>query len=258
MKKRIGVLILLSATALTTASFRVESGPKGAGLKLVVLDPGHGGKDPGTLGAVAKEKDLALQVALKVKNLLQQKSVKVELTRGDDAFVGLQERAELANQKKADLFVSIHCNSNPNKAACGSETYAMGVHKSDENFEVMKAENASILMEHNHKEKYDGFDPKSHDAYIIFKLHQHASLRQSLALAEKIETHIEKSSGRKSRGVKQAGFMVLWKTTMPSVLVETGFLSNANDEKFLNSKEGQQYVAAGICDGILEFHKTGQ
>jgi N-acetylmuramoyl-L-alanine amidase len=132
----------------------------------------------------------------------------------------------------------------------------MGVHKSDENFEVMKTENASILLEHNHKEKYDGFDPKSPDAYIIFKLQQHASLRQSLALADKIETYIEKHSGRKSRGVKQAGFMVLWKTTMPSVLVETGFLSNAQDEKFLNSKEGQQYVAAGICEGILDYHKT--
>ncbi|MCS6905300.1 MAG: N-acetylmuramoyl-L-alanine amidase [Bacteroidia bacterium] len=225
---------------------------------LIVLDAGHGGKDPGCSGKFTQEKNITLSVAQKLAKLFKEKdpSVRIELTRDSDAFVGLQERAKLANARKADIFVSIHCNANKNINITGSETYAMGVHKADAHLDVMMAENSVILLEEDHQTKYEGFDPKSAEAYIIFKLQQHAFLKQSLELAHKIEHHFTTETKRQSRGVKQAGFLVLWKTSMPAVLVELGFLTNPEEEKFLASHEGQRYIVNAIYKAIQEYRKS--
>jgi N-acetylmuramoyl-L-alanine amidase len=224
----------------------------------IIFDAGHGGKDPGCSGKVAQEKHITLSVAQKLAKLFKEKdpTVRVELTRDSDTFVGLQERAKLANNRKADLFISIHCNANKNTAAAGSETYAMGVHKSDAHLDVMMAENSVILLEDDHETKYDGFDPKSAEAYIIFKLQQHAFLKQSLELAQKIESHFAAETKRQSRGVKQAGFLVLWKTSMPSVLIELGFLTNPTEEKFLTSLEGQRYMVNAIYKAVQGYRQN--
>lgn len=224
-------------------------------IDFIVIDAGHGGRDPGTNGRAAKEKDVSLSVALKVEKLFRDNKtgITVELTRKTDTFVELVDRAAFANKRKADLFISIHCNANPNRYVVGSETYAMGLHKNDDHLDVMMRENSTILMEDNYQEKYDGFDPKSPEAYIVFSLVQNAYLRQSLALASKMETSFRAITKRQSRGVKQAGFLVLWKTAMPSVLAEIGFLSNAVEEKFLASAEGQQYVANAIYQAVVQY-----
>lgn len=230
----------------------------GDSLKLIVLDAGHGGKDSGCLGKTSMEKNVALSVAKKVRDLVtkNQPGIKVELSRPDDNFIGLNERAQFANKKGADLFISIHCNANNNTTVHGSETYALGLHRAEDHLDVMIKENSSILMEEKHEETYDGFDPKSPEAYIMFKLQQHAYLNQSLALAGKIETQFGKNKTRTSRGVKQAGFLVLWRTAMPAVLIETGFLTNATEEKYLNSQEGQDFIANSVYQAILEYKKT--
>ena len=221
----------------------------------LVLDPGHGGQDPGAVGLKQNEKTVVLEVSLRTQRLFKelQPDTRVELTRTKDEFVGLMERAEYANKRKADLFISIHCNANPNKTAYGSETFAMGLHKEDANMSVMMAENSSILLEANYKEKYDNFNPRSQESYIMFSLMQNAFLRQSLRLAGKLETQYKNYANRYSRGIKQAGFLVLWKTSMPAVLTEIGFISNAAEEKFLISDEGQAYIANSIYKAVKEY-----
>ncbi|MCS7074099.1 MAG: N-acetylmuramoyl-L-alanine amidase [Bacteroidia bacterium] len=248
--KILGLLGLVGISCLNTSFI---SYPRKGGSFLVVLDPGHGGKDPGALGKTIYEKVVALKVGLAVEKLFKENepTIKIDMTRRTDVFVELHERAAIANRQKADLFVSIHCNANPSPAISGSETYAMGTHKEDANLDVMMAENASILLEENYQEKYEGFDPKSEESYIMFSLVQNAYLRQSLNLAARIEK--EFSTKRQSRGVKQAGFLVLWKSTMPSVLVELGFLSNKDDEKFLASEEGQQFLANSLYRAIKSY-----
>lgn len=221
----------------------------------IVLDPGHGGRDPGAVGTISKEKDIALKIALLVKKLFKENApgIRVDLTRETDVFVPLADRAKFANDRHADLFISIHLNANANRSANGSETYALGVHRSADQFEIMRRENGSILMEENHEQNYEGFDPNNEEATILFRMTQHAYLRQSLDLAARIEKHFHNSTHRPSRGVKQAGYLVLWKTTMPAVLVETGFISNASDEQFLNSAEGQRFMAASIHKAVMEY-----
>ncbi len=223
----------------------------------VVIDAGHGGIDPGTSGKNTREKTVTLAVALKLEKLLKEKypTLKVELTRRTDTFVGLIERAQHANKRKADLFISIHCNANPNRTVYGSETYAMGLHKHEDHLDVMMTENSSILMEENYEDKYDGFDPKSPEGYILFSLMQNAYLRQSLLLAGKMENSFKQNAKRTSRGVKQAGFLVLWKTSMPSVLTEIGFLSHPIEEKFLSSSEGQQHIANAIYQAVETYRR---
>lgn len=179
--------------------------------------------------------------------------VKVIYTRKDDTFISLENRANIANKNNADLFISIHCNADPQRRAYGTETYVMGPHKTANNLDVAKRENAVILMEEDYEENYEGFDPNSPESHILFTLYQNAYIGNSLKLASNIETQFEERVGRNSRGVKQAGFIVLWKTSMPSVLVETGFISHAKEEKFLNDELGQTYIASGIYRAFRDY-----
>lgn len=220
----------------------------------IVIDPGHGGSDPGCHGLYAREKDVTLAISLRLGDLLKQNcpDVRVIFTRTTDTFVELEERAAIANRNKADLFVCIHCNANSDRTAYGTETYLMGISKVQGNLEVAQRENSVILLEDNYKQKYDGFDPASPEANIFFSLYQNAHMQQSIMLADKIENDY-KTDGRYSRGVKQAGFWVLWRTNMPSILTETGFLTNRDEEKYLSSASGEQQVAQDIFNAIVQY-----
>jgi N-acetylmuramoyl-L-alanine amidase len=223
-------------------------------LRTIVIDAGHGGKDPGCHGKSAEEADIALSVALELGRVITENmpGVKVVYTRKKDEFIELHDRAAIANKNKADLFISLHCNSGPSDIE-GTETYTMGLHTAEGNLEVAKRENAVILKEDNYKSKYDGFDPNSPQGHILFSLYQNAYIENSLVFASKIEDQFHVRLGRPSRGVKQAGLLVLWKTSMPSVLVEVGFLTNAKEEKYLNNKTNQVYIASGIYRALKEY-----
>lgn len=230
------------------------------GLRTLVIDAGHGGLDPGCNGNnEIFEKDVTLGVALKLGKILKDSmpGLKVLYTRTTDKTLKLWERPNLANDNRADLFISIHCNANNNRAAAGSETYFMGLHKSEGNLDVAKRENAAITYEADYREnsRYGGFDPESAEGHIIFSLVQNAYMKQSLKLASGIETHTNKISAIKSRGVKQAGFLVLWQTSMPSVLVETGFLTNPTDRSYLRTTEGQQKIALGVFRAVRDYKR---
>lgn len=244
MKQVLSVVLLICVLSLT--SYRTDNG-KHYFIKTVVIDPGHGGHDSGCLGSSSKEKDIALSISLKLGRFIEEnfKNIKVIYTRKTDVFVELHERAAIANNNKADLFICIHCNSGP-KGVFGTETYVMGLHRTGSNLDVAKRENAAILMETDYKAKYDGFDPNSPEANIIFTLYQNTFLDQSLALSSHIQTQFKEKLGRYSRGVKQAGFLVLYRTTMPSILIETGFLTHPAEEKYLNSEEGQNSISEAI------------
>lgn len=228
--------------------------PSMQGIKKVVIDAGHGGEDPGCSGLKSKEKTVALSVALKLGKLIEDNfnDVEVIYTRKTDVFIELHKRAEIANENKADLFICIHCNSGP-KEACGTETFVMGLHKSLDNLAVAKRENESILMESNYAGNYDGFDPKSPEANIIFSLFQNAHMDQSLAFASLVQEQVKLNVKRYDRGIKQAGFLVLYKTAMPSVLIETGFLTNVNEEKFLSSVDGQTRLASAFYEAFKSY-----
>jgi N-acetylmuramoyl-L-alanine amidase len=239
------LFVLGSFTAPAPTQFR---------LRTVVIDAGHGGKDPGCNGQSAKEAEVALKVALELGSQIENNlpDVKVIYTRKTDNFVELIDRAGIANKNRADLFISIHCNSGPS-TAFGTETYCMGLHTSEGNLKVAKRENAVILKEENYQEKYNGFDPRSPQSHIMFALYQSAYIENSLRFAQKVEHQFKNRVGRSSRGVKQAGLLVLWKSTMPSALIEVGFLTNRNEEKFLNDKSGQSYMASGIYKAFREY-----
>ncbi len=231
-------------------------GAKAKGLSVVVIDPGHGGKDPGALGKTAKEKDVVLAVALKLGNLIKKNypNVKVLYTRDKDVFVELGERANIANRNNADLFISIHANSvDGNTSSHGTETFVMGLHKNEANLAVAKRENSVILQEDNYSSKYDGFDPNDPESNIIFSLFQNAYSDQSLLLAASIEEEFKTSIKRYDRGVKQAGFLVLWKTAMPSVLVELGFMSNPEEEQYMKSDAGQTELAVSLYNAFAKY-----
>jgi N-acetylmuramoyl-L-alanine amidase len=223
--------------------------------KTVVIDAGHGGRDPGALGKDVMEKDIVLAVALKVGAYLKRElpDVNVVYTRTTDVFVPLDERAQIANKAKADLFVSIHANAISNPRIYGAETFVLGLHRSEENLEVAKKENSVIILEDDYTTKYEGFDPNSPESYIIFELMQNVYLDQSISAASIIQDQFEKRVGRHNRGVKQAGFLVLRKTAMPGVLVELGFLSNRSEERFMASEEGQVYLASAIFRSIRDY-----
>jgi len=241
---------------MLSCSFLLQAQQGGVGnFKTVVIDAGHGGKDPGATGKDVKEKDIVLAIALKVGEYLKREipDLEVVYTRTTDVFVPLDERAEIANRAKADLFVSIHANSISNPRIYGAETFVLGLHRSAENLEVAKKENSVIVLEDDYSTKYEGFDPNSHESYIIFELMQNVYLDQSISAASIIQDQFEKRVGRHNRGVKQAGFLVLRKTAMPGVLVELGFLSNRNEEKFMASEEGQAYLASAIFRSIREY-----
>lgn len=231
-------------------------GEEGYQLQTIVIDPGHGGKDPGASGRFTKEKNLALGIAKSLGVMLQETypQLNILFTRSDDTFIPLYERAGLANKNKADLFLSVHCNYMPNASHVrGTETYVMGVHTAEYNLRVAKRENASILLEDDYRENYGGYDPNSPEGHIILSMFQNTFLEQSILFAEKVENHFGNSGKRNSRGVKQAGFAVLKGTTMPSVLIETGFLSNSGEEKYLATSEGQQTIARSIAQAFTEY-----
>ena len=226
-------------------------------ITVVVIDAGHGGKDPGTIGRKVQEKAITLAIALKLGELIKKNypGIKVIYTRSTDEFIELHQRAEIANQNKADLFISIHCNANKVKTFHGAETYVMGLHRSEANLDVAKQENSSILLEANYASKYDGFDPNSDESYITFTLFQNAYLDQSLEFASDVQEEMRDEIGLNDRGVRQAGFLVLYRTTMPSVLVEAGFLSNLEEENYLISAKGQNKIAGAIFHAFRKFRE---
>ncbi len=227
-------------------------------LNKIVIDAGHGGKDPGASGKYSREKDVVLSIALKTGQLIKKKYPGIEIiyTRKTDIFIPLKERANIANKSQADLFLSIHCNSNASSQPHGSETYVMGLHKSEANLNVAKKENSAMLFEDDYQQQYDGFDPTTDESHIIFNFFQNSFLSQNLDLATKMQTEFSVITPLKNRGVKQAGFWVLYKTTMPGVLIEAGFLSNAKDEQYLNSKAGQTQLSMAITKAVSEYKEA--
>ena len=251
-KLKIGILILAFLLPCTLIAQRGEK------ITTVVIDPGHGGKDTGALGSISKEKDLNLTVALLTGDYIKKNlpDVKVIYTRERDVFVPLGDRADIANRHNADVFISIHCNSASGKngaAAMGAETFVLGEHKNAANLEVAKKENSAILLEDDANTRYDNFDLDSPEAYIALSLFQKEYLNQSLSLAAKVQDQFTNRVGRKDRGVQQAGFLVLWKTAMPSILIELGFISNPTEERFLASEDGQTYMASAIFRAFRDF-----
>jgi len=226
----------------------------------VVIDPGHGGKDAGTLGTgrtKIHEKDVVLAIGKKVDSILKKNDpdIRVIMTRKTDKFVELRKRADIANKAKADVFVSIHCNANPNKNVRGSETYVLGIHRNKDNLEVAKKENAVIKLEDDYKLHYKGFDPDAPETFIGLELMQEEYLEQSILLAALVQKEYQKSVHTKNRSVQQAGFAVLRLTYMPSILTEVGFLSNPEEEKFLHSRAGQLKIANSIANAVIKYKK---
>ena len=224
----------------------------------VVIDAGHGGKDPGTHGNISQEKEIALRIALKLGGTIEKylPDVEVIYTRDDDNFVELEGRAYIANKNGADLFISIHCNAVSNAKIYGTETYVMGLDKVEGNLSVAKKENSVIFLEEDYETKYEGFDPGSPESMILLTLQQTAYQENSLDLAAKIEKQFQERAGRRSRGVKMAPFWVLWRTSMPSVLVETGYLTNSNEEIDLNDPLKQEYIASGIFRAFRDYKQA--
>lgn len=249
------ITAVIFSIALLLTSFN-HNGVKDYTIRKVVIDAGHGGKDPGTSGKFSKEKDIALKIALETGNIIKENIPDVEViyTRTDDSFPTLRNRSEIANNNHADLFISIHCNAAPwSDQVHGTETYVMGIQNTGRNFEVAKRENSVILLEENYEDNYQGFDPNSPESYILFSLTQNAFQERSITLASKIEEQFKNRVGRRSRGVKQSSLYVLWSTAMPSVLVETGYLSNAKEEKDLNNELQQTYIASGIFRAFRDY-----
>ena len=222
---------------------------------IIVIDAGHGGKDPGALGSFASEKNITLAIAMKTGEYIEQnlKNAKVIYTRKNDTFVEVRDRASIANRNKADLFISIHANWAPSKKIQGTETFIMGHTKDDANLQVAMKENEVILLESDYTTKYEGFDPKSPESYIMFTLMQNIYQEQSTLLASKVQTQFKNKVSRVDRGVKQAGFWVLYMTTMPSILIETGFITHPTEENFLTSKQGQDYLASAIYRACRDY-----
>ena len=243
--------VLLVAISLTAAEEFV-----------VVIDAGHGGKDPGAQSANRKinEKDIALKVALRAGELIHKAhpEVTVKYTRRTDVFVELKERARIANKAKANLFISVHCNAAEGRKAQGAEVFVLGSEegRTQANLNAAKRENSVILLEKDYKESYQGFDPSSPESYIIFEYMQSEFLKESIALAQSVQKQLCTTAKRHDRGVHQAGFLVLHATTMPSILVELGFISNAEEEKFLNSADGKEKLSKSIANGFNEYYTS--
>jgi N-acetylmuramoyl-L-alanine amidase len=263
--KKVLQLSLLFIACVLASSFSPKFKPVFA-IKTVVIDAGHGGKDPGCHGSKYKEKDVALAVALKLGKYIEDniKDVKVVYTRKTDVFIELQQRAEIANKAKADLFICIHCNSacfrdkKLKKDICkdevlGAETYVMGIKNEQGKLDVAKRENSAILLEDNYVQKYDGFDPNSDESYIIMSMFSDNYISQSLNFASKVQKQYGSKAGRVDKGVKRASLWVLWRTYMPSVLTEIGFLTNPKEEQFLGSARGQEYTAACLFRAFREY-----
>lgn len=221
----------------------------------IVLDAGHGGYDSGARGSNSREKDITLSITLMTGSLIKKNLPELDViyTRTEDKFMPLNERARIANENEADLFISIHCNSHTSTKPFGAETYVLGIHKTAENLEVAKTENAAILMEDNYNETYDGFDPDSDESYIVLNMYQSTSIEQSIQFSMYVQKQMKESVNLYDRGVKQAGFVVLYLTTMPGALVETGFLSNPAEEQFLLDTANQAKIANAIYQAVHEY-----
>lgn len=255
-KKRIFSLFLVLGLSVFSQLIVAQTG---LGIHTVVIDPGHGGKDPGAIGVnKIQEKDVVLSVSLKLGELIKSNfpDVNVVYTRNTDVFIGLADRAKKANKIGADLFISVHANAHGNKKAKGIETWVLGLHKTKAAMEVLKRENSAILMEDDHEQTYSDFDPKDPDAYIALSLRQNAFLNQSIQFADLIQKNCVDDLKRFNRGVKQAGFMVLYRATMPAVLVELGFLSHAEEGKYLATEKAQNDLANEIFEAFSEYKNT--
>jgi len=236
-------LFVTAANAVTHSNFTV------------VIDPGHGGKDAGALGiSSVKEKDIVLSVGLKLGKLINERhpEVRVIYTRSTDVFIPLDQRAYIANKAKANLFISIHADHAETSTVKGASTFTLGQNRSNENFEIAKRENSVILLEDNYKKRYEGFDPNSAESYIMFEFMQDNYMNQSIQFASTLQNKFV-TNGRRDRGVRQAAFLVLRCTSMPSVLVELGFLSNGDEEQFLKKADGQDQMAASLLKGFTDF-----
>lgn len=257
MRTKSLTILVFCISALICSSFKIKSEDQNkSDTFVVVLDAGHGGKDPGNLGNGYREKDIALNVVLKIGQELEKNpNIKVVYTRKTDVFVDLFDRGKIANKANADLFVSVHCNAHKSQAY-GTETFVLGIHKNQTNFEVAKKENAVIFMESDHESKYAGFDPNSPESAISIILGQEEYLDQSILLASLIQDNFTNKLKRTNRKVKQAGLIVLHQTVMPSVLVELGFLTNNAEGAYLNSKKGQDEMALSVADAILKYKKA--
>ena len=255
MKRRIVATIMLVFTLAVALAAK-----KGFTL---VIDAGHGGHDAGALGTFSKEKNINLNVALAFGRLVENNcpGVNVIYTRKTDVFIPLHQRADIANRNKADLFISIHTNALPKGAkAMGLETYTLGMHRASDNFDVAKRENSVILIEKDYKQHYEGFDPSSSESYIMFEFLQDKNMAQSVELAKMVQKRTCAAAARPNKGVKQAGFLVLRETSMPSCLIELGFISTPSEEQFLNSDEGIANMGSGIyqafCDYLAKYDKS--
>lgn len=258
MIKQLTYVGVVMAALTFFCSQALGQGRDASRIRTVVLDAGHGGKDPGNLGTgryKTTEKDVSLNVVKLVGKYIKEAypDVTVIYTREDDRFIELMERTNIANKAKADVFISIHCNANENHSPNGCETYVMGLHKTEANMRVAQKENAAILMEDGHELKYDGYDPNDPESMIALGLLQNTHMDQSLLLSSLIQKQFRERVGRPDRGVKQAGFLVISYTTMPAVLVELGFLTNATEEEFLQGELGQDYMASAVYRAFKEY-----
>lgn len=282
----IGLVLLQALVVSVFCSFYTPKDDPKRKVKVIVIDPGHGGKDPGCNGVSCKEKEVALAVALKFGKLIEDhmKDVKVIFTRKTDVFVELEDRAKIANDNNADLFISIHCNAagkpvmvkdkktgkmrpktfknsrgkivvveTTNPEPYGSETYVMGLKNEEGKMKVAQRENSAMLLEDNYETKYQGFDPNSEESYIIMSNYTSSYVIQSASLALKIQDQYLNKAGRVDKGVHRQSIWVLWRTSMPSVLTEIGYLTNPQEEKFLGSEKGQSYLAACLFRAFRKY-----
>lgn len=227
-------------------------------LSVIVIDPGHGGKDTGASVGKAREKDIVLDIALKLGNFIKTNfpEIKIIYTRSTDIFIPLHERANIANKNKADLFISIHANAVENISVQGTETFVLGQHRVEDNLDIAKKENSVILLEDDYSTTYEDFDPNSDESYIMFELVQSEYLEQSIMFASDIQDQFQEVAKRKDRSVKQAGFLVLRRTTMPGILIEAGFLSNTNERNYLLSETGKTNIATAIFKAFKAYKSS--
>ncbi len=248
MKRLIASIMLCLAVSVQMQAFTV------------VIDAGHGGDDPGAIGRVAREKTLNLNVALQLGDMIKEAypEVNVIYTRSTDVFIPLRTRADIANKNKADLFISIHTNASDSHNAFGAETFVLGTDKMEDNLDIAMRENSVIKLESDYQSSYEGFDPNSIDSYIMFDLMQSDYMNQSLQFATMVQKQFVDSLKRSDRGVRQAAFLVLLRTACPSVLVEMGFISNRDEERFLASDAGRLGIARSIFRAFAQFYRPGK
>lgn len=249
----VGVLLFWGMLSFQGMVYGQESYGK---IKCICIDAGHGGKDPGCVGKISYEKNIALKVALKVGKLIREKhpDVKVVYTRDKDVFIELGERGKIANKHKADLFMSLHVNAVPNnKSVSGIETYVLGLHKTEDNLKVAMKENEVIKYEDDYSVKYSGFDPSRAESYIIFSMMQNLYLGNSLRIAGFVQDELISATHNADRSVRQAGYLVLKDVAMPAILIEMGFISNPEEERFLNSADGQNKIARSVAKAFTAY-----